>query len=273
MRIRILFIFAIAFQSVFGYSQEIDTVLVHSPLMNKEVNNLVILPESYALNYTGRYPVLYLLHGYSGDHLSWLKIKPSLSKLASNFNMIIVCPDGQNSWYWDSPKNPDSQYETYVSKELVGYMDTHYRTRASAAGRAVTGLSMGGHGGFWLGLRHPDVFGAFGSMSGGVDILPFPQNWKMKDQLGDLAENRKVWEEHSVINQLEKLNGLTPAIIIDCGSADFFIKVNRALHEKMDSLKIPHDYIERPGAHTADYWENAVDYQILFFSKFFNKLN
>ena len=61
-----------------------------------------------------------------------------------------------------------------------------------------------------------------------------------------------------------------PKIIIDCGTSDFFYDVNEELHKKMLYMRIPHEYITRPGSHTHEYWNNAVDYQILFFLKFFN---
>lgn len=249
-------------------AQKVDTVSVFSASMNKNIKNVVILPENHA---TGKFPVLYLLHGYSGNHAAWIKMKPNLGELASRLGMIIVCPDGQNSWYWDSPQNPEMRYETYVSKELVSFMDKNYNTKPEVKSRAVTGLSMGGHGGLWLGIRNQDVFGSCGSMSGGVDILPFPENWEMKKQLGDYATNKTQWEDHSVINQLYKVKAGKLNIIIDCGTADFFFGVNQALHQKLLYLNIPHDYIERPGAHNAAYWENAIDYQAMFFAKQFAK--
>lgn len=141
----------------------------------------------------------------------------------------------------------------------------------SPKGRAVSGFSMGGHGSLWLGFRHPDVFGACGSMSGGVDIRPFPENWNMKASLGDYADNREIWDSHTVINIVHKLNPKTmPAIIIDCGTSDFFYEVNEALHRKLLYHRIPHDYITRPGGHSHQYWRNAIDYHLVFFLKFFN---
>ena len=90
--------------------------------------------------------------------------------------MIIVCPDGGfGSWYWDSPVDAGSQYETYVSNELVTWIDSKYKTIKTRKGRAITGLSMGGQGALYLAFRHQDIFGAAGSMSGGVDIRPFPE--------------------------------------------------------------------------------------------------
>ena len=264
------FVFVFFYFFVFQLSaQKTDTVLVLSAAMSKQIKNVIILPESYGKNPSKVYPVLYLLHGYSGNHASWIKTKPDLPKIASLSEMILVCPDGQNSWYWDSPKDPSMRYETYVSSELVKYMDANYKTLAEPKGRAVTGLSMGGHGGLWLGIRHQDVFGACGSMSGGVDIRPFPENWQMKKQLGDFADNKQLWEDHTVINQLHKIRAGKLAIMIDCGISDFFYEVNKALHQQLLYMNIPHDYIERPGAHDGKYWHNAIDYQILYFAKFF----
>ncbi|GHT04182.1 esterase [Bacteroidia bacterium] len=238
--------------------------------MNKMVKNVVVLPDGYSKS--AKYPVLYLTHGYGGKYDTWINhTKKSLPQDANRWQMIIVCPDGENSWYWDSPIKSDSQFETYISFDLVHYIDTHYNTVASPKGRAITGYSMGGHGGLWLGINHPDVFGACGSMSGGVDIRPFPNNWDMQKWLGKYTENPERWNEHTVITRLSKITPNTLAIIIDCGKDDFFYQVNEALHKEMLYRNILHDYIIRPGGHTHDYWNNAVDYQMLFFSKFFNK--
>jgi S-formylglutathione hydrolase FrmB len=239
--------------------------------MDKNIKNVVILPDGYNTA-NKKYPVLYLLHGHGGKYDSWItSTKKNLPEEATKWQMIIVCPDGQNSWYWDSPVNPESQFETYVSNELVAYIDKNYKTIANHDGRAITGLSMGGHGGLWLGINHPDVFGACGSMSGGVDIRPFPNSWDMKDRLGEYKQNPEIWNNHTVITQLYKIVPNTLSIIFDCGKDDFFYQVNENLHNEMLQKNIIHDYIVRPGGHTQQYWNNAIDYQMQFFSKFFNK--
>ena len=77
------------------------------------------------------------------------------------------------------------------------------------------------------------------------------------------------------MSQLNKLKNGNLALIIDCGYDDFFFSENEELHRRLLEQKIDHDYIVRPGGHTWSYWNNSIDYQILFFSKFFckNKLN
>ena len=249
-------------------AQQVDTVTIHSK-MGHDLKNVVILPKSYAEGNT-RYPVVYLLHGCGGNYASWITIKPELPQLASQYNLIIVCPDGLiNSWYWNSPLNKDMQFEDYISDEVIRYTDSHYRTIADRSARAISGLSMGGHGAMWNAIRHRNVFGAAGSISGGLDIRPFPTNWKMQNQLGEFASNKKRWDEHTVINLIPSLKDGDLAIIIDCGVDDFFLEVNRRAHQSLLDQKIKHYYIERPGAHNNAYWNNSIDYQLLFFHKFF----
>ena len=130
---------------------------------------------------------------------------------------------------------------------------------------------MGGHGAMWLSFRHKDIFGAAGSTSGGVDIRPFPNNWNMSEWLGKESENQEVWEKYTVINLVEHLKNDELALIFDCGYSDFFFEVNNNFHEKLLKYKIDHDFIVRPGAHNGDYWRNSIDYQIVFFNKFFNR--
>ena len=160
---------------------KVDTVEVHSRKMGRAVRTIVISPEKTEGKGAA---VVYLLHGYGGNETTWPGLKPELKDYADRENLIFVCPNGENSWYWDSPLNEDSQFETFVSRELVSYVDGHYRTLPSREKRAITGLSMGGHGALWLAIRHQDVFGAAGSTSGGLDIRPFPDNWDMKEQIG-----------------------------------------------------------------------------------------
>ena len=91
----------------------------------------------------------------------------------------------------------------------------------------------------------------------------------MAKNLGPYAENKDIWDTHTVMNIINKISATPIKIIIDCGTADIFHDVNAKLHEKLLYYNIPHDYISRPGAHNAQYWNNSIDYQALFFAKFF----
>ena len=264
----LLLLFVLATAS--GMAAKVDTVSTSSSDMHKDIKAVVITPADY--NASRKFPVLYLLHGFSGNYSDWIKKDPELTRLSDEYHMIIVCPDGDvASWYFDSAVKAGSKYETYISSELVRWIDKHYSTIASRGGRAITGLSMGGHGALYLAFRHPGIFGAAGSMSGGVDLRPFPQNWDLDKVLGKYSENHTRWEDNSVINMLYLLTPNLLDLIIDCGADDFFNPCNNQLHEKLLERKIPHDYTVRPGGHTWEYWSNSIRYHTLFFHQFFEK--
>lgn len=261
--------FSLLFICISLQAARVDTLWVHSPSMKKDVKVVFILPDKSLKEQPEACPVVYLLHGHGGHAKSWITLKPELPAIADEKGMIFVCPDGENSWYWDSPLHEDFRYETFVASELVDYTDKHYATKAGRKYRAISGLSMGGHGALWLSIRHKDIFGAAGSMSGGVDIRPFPENWNMKDQLGEYTTHKEVWNAHTVMTQLDKIANGDLALIIDCGEDDFFLQVNQELHKQLLLRKIGHDFTTRPGGHSAAYWNNSIDYHLLFFQKFF----
>ena len=248
----------------------IDTLLVESRSMNKSIPNLVILPDAYDAQ-KQPFPVLYLLHGASGDFMDWLNKVPALKQYVDQYNFIIVCPDGgYTSWYFDSPIDEKMQYETYIADELVTNVDEKYNTFQDPAKRAISGLSMGGHGAFYLAFRHQEIWRAAGSTSGGLDIRPFPDSWDLPKRLGTYSEHRENWEQNTVINMIYLLDGKNLKIIFDCGVDDFFYDANKRMHEKLLERNIHHDYIERPGSHNTEYWANSIKYQLLFFKEFFS---
>jgi S-formylglutathione hydrolase FrmB len=249
-----------------------DTLSIPSASMDKNIPAIVILPAGYEAAAPTTYPVVYLLHGAFGNFTGWSTGVPELTNYASEQELIIVCPDGgYTSWYWDSPIDPEFKYETHIIKEVIPYIDSVFRTRPQADQRAITGLSMGGHGALYLAARHPDVFQMAGSMSGGVDFRPFPEKWDIKERLGSLENFQERWTEHTVVNHAAAFAKNDQDLIIDCGTDDFFFEVNEDLHRILMDLDVEHDYIVRPGVHDWNYWNNAVEYQLLFFDKAFNR--
>ena len=266
IRFSLLFTLFICFSA---FSAKVDTVTTHSPSMNKDIKAVVVTPDSY--NKDQKFPVVYLLHGYSGNYKDWITKVPAIQDYADRYNMIIVNPDGNfGSWYIDSPEMPESKYETYTAKELVHWIDKHYSTINDRKGRAIAGLSMGGHGAFYLAFRHQDIYGAAGSMSGGVDLRPFPNNWDLSKLLGTYAEQPENWEKYSVVNMTHLLTPNSLAIIFACGSDDFFYNVNVNLHKKLLLNNIPHTFISAPGGHTWEFWSEAVKYELEFINTYFN---
>lgn len=268
-----LFFFAFLVTLSYYADATVDTVSIYSNSMFKNVRCVVVTPSNYRKSGPA-FPVVYLLHGYSGKYSDWARQDPELQKLSDENQLMIVCPDGAfSSWYFDSPIDLTMHYETNVALEIPAYIDSVYHTIKNRKGRAITGLSMGGHGGIFLGFRHADIFGACGSMSGALDVSKITRGYDVEKRLGDTAINRQQYIDWSAINVIEKYPKDSLAIIIDCGTEDFIIDMSRRTHAKMLQLKIPHDYTERPGKHNWEYWREAIKYQLLFFRNFFKTGN
>ncbi|OGX87774.1 esterase [Hymenobacter lapidarius] len=257
---------------------KVDTLAIPSAAMNKTYRAAVVLPASYAKNKKASYPVLYLLHGAYGHFSDWLKNTPDkqlVHRLADQYNLIIVLPEGETfAFYLDSPVNPGSQFETYLTREVIPKIDQTYRTVRDRKGRVITGLSMGGHGALYLSARQPDLYSAAGSMSGALDLQSknrnlTPEAAAQRAQLwapvlGSETANPERFTANSVVNLVDLMhcNGLP--LIIDCGVDDGLLEINREVHRRLLYNHTPHDYTERPGTHTWDYWQNALPYQVLF---------
>ena len=263
--------------SSMSYAAKTDTLQVASAAMNKTYKIAVVLPDSYAKSKTSL-PVLYLLHGAYGHFDDWLKKTPNknlVKNLADQYNLIIVMPEGETfSFYLDSPVNQGSQFETFITQEVIQKVDKTYKTISNKSGRVITGLSMGGHGALYLSAKHPDLFCAAGSMSGALDMTvmlnrdPSAQVVKLMEPVfGDKNADPEMYAKYSVLGMLDKIKSNKLPLIIDCGVDDFLIEPNRELHRRLVYNKVEHDYTERPGAHTWDYWENSLPYHVLFFSK------
>jgi len=263
------FIFSL-FVSNLLFAGTVDTVTVYSASMKKSIKCVVIKPDNYTKANT-RFETIYLLHGYSGAFDNWIKKVPQLKQHADTYQVLIVCPDGAyGSWYYDSPVDTTMKYESFIATEVPQFIEKTYRTIAKRGARAITGLSMGGHGGLFLGFRHADFFGACGSMSGALAIEYITgKQYKLETLLGDTA-NKERYREYSILKQMEIYPKDSVAIIMDCGTEDFVIEMNRMAHQKMLSLKIPHTYTERPGKHDWNYWATAIEYQLLFFRNYFD---
>lgn len=257
-----LFSFAVA------NAARVDTLKINSKALREMTKCVVITPDRYDTKRGIRFPVVYLLHGYSGDFSNWVTRVPQIKEYADKYQLIIVCPDGKNSFYLNNVDNKLPQYEDYIAQELPEFIDSRYRTLSNRLFRAITGLSMGGHGAVMAAVRHQDVFGAAGSMSGVMDLVGRRMPKEITDAIGDTSAERIG--AYSAV-QLAEVREIKLPLIIDCGVDDPLLPGNRELHKVLTARKIAHDYIERDGAHSWDYWRNSIEYHLLFFRKWFDK--
>ena len=181
---------------------KVDTVSIYSATMKKNINCVVITPDNYKK--VKAFPTVYLLHGHGGKFSNWITRVATLSKYANTYQTIIVCPDGAtNGWYINATNDSNMQYETYIGKEVPAFIEAKYKTIKNRKARAITGLSMGGHGGLFLGFKNAGFFGACGSMSGALVIEYITdKRYGIANLLGDTT-NKELYKINSVMGQMK----------------------------------------------------------------------
>jgi putative tributyrin esterase len=245
-------------------AKNITTVQVHSASLGQERSMNVLLPADYDSS-TERYPVLYLLHGYGDDHTAW-SYMTNLSGYAAAHRIIIAMPDGARSFYINSAGDPEARFEDFIAKDVVGYMDSNYRTIPLRRARFIAGLSMGGYGAALLGLKHFDDFSVIGSFSGVLALThESPEDRRDPKRRAELETligpvGSAARQEHDPFAAIEKVPpARMPLLYIVCGGQDHLVDQNRVFVAMLASKKIPYEYREvSPRVHSWDFWDEQI---------------
>ena len=225
--------------------------------------NLYLPPNWCALD---DLPLLVMLHGWSGDHTDWVS-KGHIDQAADMMilageiePLIILMPDGDNGFYVDQAAG---DYETYVVSELVGAVDAAYPTAATRASRFIGGLSMGGYGALYLGLRYADLFSAIGAHSPALlGRGDDPPPWLY-------GESLELFEERDVVSIIQREGW--PAdmrLFVDVGNADFLMLrlydlFGALIHQPQALVFQGHVW---PGAHDWSYWSAHLPDYLRFYA-------
>ena len=237
------------------YNLEIQTTNLPKP------NNVVVITPKHYQKDKAKYPLVFMLHGWSGDQNQW-KTTADLHYYANKYGFIIVCPDGlYDSWYVDSKSDEKINYEKYFFDDL--YKEIVNRYKVDTGNVFITGLSMGGFGAITYFTRHTKLFRAAASTSGILDITKFQGKWGMDKVF--VSEDEYIM--YSPINNLYRLENLNKKILIDCGEQDFAYTVNKEFYEKCKELKIPSVFFSGEGNHSHTYWKKSVARHFEFFNK------
>jgi len=246
-------------------AQDIIHKKVFSKKMNKEINTVIITPKLVG----GKtYKTIYILHGYSGNpDRTYKEDIPNLAEKSQKYNTIYILPDGNfNSWYVDSPVDKTSQYQTFIGKELVEFVDANYPTIQNRNSRGILGWSMGGYGAMNIGIAYHNTFSIVGSSCGALDLNRFGEsyhNYQVDKVLGSFKSLSKDYFTFEKINQMTSSNQF---YILDCGTEDTqMIEMNRDFHKLLTAQKAEHLYIESLGVHDPKYWSKSLSNQLDLF--------
>ena len=253
-----------------------ESLKVKSKVMGKEIKYSIYLPADYDKT-NRRYPVLYLLHGYSDDETGWTQFGQAQEIADKTINngdappMIIVMPDAEVTWYMNTFDNK-GRYEDFFTEEFIPYIDANYRTRAKKEFRAVAGLSMGGFGTLLYAAKHPELFAAASALSAAVrtdeEMMAMPdERWENRyatiygPNLKGKARLTDFYYKNSILKLVETISSeklKTVRYYIDCGDDDALVTGNMVLHSDLMKKGIPHEFRVRDGAHTWTYWRTAL---------------
>ncbi|MCX7717426.1 MAG: alpha/beta hydrolase-fold protein [Candidatus Sumerlaeaceae bacterium] len=238
-------------------------VVFRSTALDRDTTYIAIHPDP--LEPGRRYPVLYLLHGATGNYRDWTE-RTSITALLAGRPLIVVTPDGgEFGWYLDSPLQAQSRYESATARDLVADVDARFPTIPSRNGRAIAGLSMGGHGALTLAAKYPDTFASASSMSGILRLEAHPGKWRLDTLLGPLPESAAEWARHSAWALADRFTTPGVALLFDTGTSDSAaLDDNRRLHERLTNRAIVHEYREFPGGHSWDYWRARLPEHLEF---------
>lgn len=236
-------------------------ITFHSASLDRDMQYRVIMPKS--LHSTERLPVVYLLHGGGGGYRDW----SNYSEVArfSERHLILVMPEGGDSYYTNSAERAQDRYEDYITRDLISDVEGRFPVAVGRKNRAIIGVSMGGFGAVKLALRHPDLFFFAGGLSSAIDVPSRPFSIKRIGQ----------WRHHSSIfgpwkSQTRKENdpfvlarsadpATAPYFYLSCGDQEGLLPANKAFAALLSDRRIKHEFLVVPGGHNWEQWNKRLD--------------
>ncbi|HCA79499.1 MAG TPA: hypothetical protein DEP53_07155 [Bacteroidetes bacterium] len=237
----------------------------YMPSLGKTKKLSILLPAQY--NPGLRYPVLYLLHGYTGGNQDWLS-RTSIRDYVRTIPLIVVMPDAEDSWYVNSVTEPGDRFEDYLVKDIPRYINKMYSVDTTRQG--IAGLSMGGYGAVMLALKHPTRYRFAGSLSGAIT---FPRGLNdttrpaeralfpsLKKAFGEKPNNDRTMGDVFFLYRQTTKDSL-PYLYLVIGTQDgyrSFLPAHRAFTDLLRSYGAAYEYHETPGGHNWQYWDHEI---------------
>jgi putative tributyrin esterase len=235
-------------------------VTFHSASLNRDMQYRAVLPANIA---PGRkLPVLYLLHGGGGSFHDWSNYS-DVARYAEQA-VILVMPEGHNSYYTNSADRPQDRYEDYIEHDLIADVELRFPVADGRAHRAIAGISMGGFGAVVLALKHPDLFIFAGGLSSALDVPSRPFSMK---RWGQWREHRAIfgpWESQSrrasdpFVLARSVDPDKAPYIFLSCGEQEGLLPANRKFAALLQARRFRYEFHTGPGGHDWNQWNQRL---------------
>jgi len=264
----------------------IECKSVVSKILARPVNYCAVLPPSYDTDKTRKYPVLYFFHGLGDNeqmfiHGGAFNLVQDLWERKQIGEFLIVTPDAGATFYINS-RSGKVRYEDFLLQEFLPAIETRYRTSASRANRAVSGVSMGGYGALHLAFRHPELFVAVSAHSPALFgqipafVAPSARSGMRSRVLGETfgdPPDPAFWDRNSPLTLARKAALTSLKIYFDCGDQDDFgfEEGARSLDKTLSDRRISHEAHIYPGSHDWQYFAEHLPASLEFHSQLFHK--
>ena len=204
---------------------------------------------------------LWLFHGLSGDHTSWIR-QTSIERYAQKNGIAVVMPNVDRSRYTDTAY--DANYFSFVTKELPELCrNTFKQMSEKREDNIVAGVSMGGYGAMKVALTCPEQYGKCVSLSGSMDITrkgrEYPLNeWKaifdFEMESADELEGG-CHDLFALASSIKNDGRICPDIYMWCGTEDYLLGVNHLFDKHLTELGISHVFETSEGNHSWKWWD------------------
>ncbi len=234
-----------------------------SSVLSTEAAYYVVIPDTVSEDI----PVVYLLHGYSGDHTSWIR-HSRCERYANGRGVALVMPDGGNSFFTDMRYG--GAYYTHVAREVFEHSHKLFNLSSRRDATFVAGLSMGGYGAFKIALREPDTYAAACSMSGALCAHEYVHDEKYKGLIEQLygpgiTEAPEHDDLFKLVERVGQSGGARPRMLQFCGTEDYLYPHNEKFRRFMDGKGFDYEYRECPGEHEWRLWDAWLPEALDFF--------
>jgi S-formylglutathione hydrolase FrmB len=216
----------------------------------------VIYPEHVEKN--AEVKVLYLLHGYFGNYMEWMR-QTSIERYAAEYQICVVMPSVDNSYYANTEIG--ANYFDYVSLELPEIIENMFNVSKKPENRFLCGLSMGGYGALKIGLTYPDRYHKIASLSGSIEVdklyethMDVQKQKRFLNSFGQFPTKGTKHDIYHLIDQLD-LTRKVPGLYVACGTEDFLYDDHVKLVSYLKDKKINFVSKEDKGSHEWRLWD------------------